>query len=137
MTLRGSCHCNNITLAWRNIDFSLVPRRCGCDYCCARSAEYVSKSGTAVEVVIRNPRLHATATHGSGQALFHECANCGTLVFVSATIDGELYCAINASCLDDRPKFPAAIAVDFSEQEPQSKLQRWRENWCRPLSIRG
>ena len=135
MTLQGSCRCNNISLAWKNLDFSLVPRQCGCDYCSAKLASYVSKSGPAVAVLIRQPALHRVSKHGSGQAQFHECGHCGEVVLVTASIEGELYCALNVNCLQDRERFPAAIQVNFSEQSPAVKRARWRENWCTPVHL--
>ena len=133
MSLRGACRCNNICLTWKNIDFSLVPRQCGCNYCSVRSAAYVSKSGSAVSVSIRNRALYRVSNHGSGQAGFHECAHCGDVVLVSAEIDDELYCAINVNCLQDRHRFPAPVQINFSNQSPELKLARWRDNWCYPL----
>ncbi len=135
MTLRGSCGCNNITFSWHNVDLSLVPRQCGCDYCAAKGAAYISKSGTRVKATIRNQALHAVKHHGSGQAAFHECSHCGDVVFATAEIDGDLYGALNAQCLDKRERFPEAIQVNFSDQSPQDKLDRWRQNWCYPVLI--
>jgi len=110
-----------------------VPRKCGCDYCCARGAEYVSKSGTLVEVVVRKRSLHRVSEHGSGQAGFHECAHCGEVVLVTVTIAGECFGALNANCLADRGRFPHAVAVNFSDQTPEQKLARWQQNWCCPV----
>ena len=67
MTLQGSCRCNNISLAWKNLDFSLVPRQCGCDYCSAKLASYVSKSGTAVAVLIRSLPCIGSASTAAGR----------------------------------------------------------------------
>jgi hypothetical protein len=135
MSMRGSCSCNNISVLWKNIDFSLVPRGCACDYCSVKGAAYVSKSGTAVEIEIRKSHLHIVKEQGSRQAGFHECANCGDVVFVTVTVEGSLYCALNANCLENRERFPGAVSVNFSDQEPIEKLERWRLNWCHPVLI--
>lgn len=135
MTIRGSCSCNNISLFWRNFDLSLVPRKCGCDYCSARGAAYVSKSGTAVEAIIRKAHMYTVIRHGSRQAEFHECTFCHDVVMVTAAIQGNLYGALNVNCLQSRERFVEPVMVDFSAQAPHEKLERWKKNWCQPVRI--
>jgi hypothetical protein len=136
MGMHGSCSCNNIEIAWQVIDHSLVPRACQCDYCLQKSAAYVCKSGTTFEVTIRSSTLHRALQHGSNSAVFHECANCGQFVFVTAEIQGELYGALNANLLNNKLGFSAAVNVNFSEQSAAQKQQRWRQNWCHPVLIK-
>jgi hypothetical protein len=137
VTIRGSCGCNNISVSWKNFDFSLVPRQCGCDYCCIRGAAYVSKSGTVFGATIVKPHLHNVVEHGSRQAQFHECTFCRDIVMVTAVIQGTHYGALNVNCLQRRERFVAPVMVEFSGQEPQEKLERWRRNWCAPVVIRN
>lgn len=134
--MRGGCRCGNISLSWQNVDYSLVPRACGCEYCAARSAAYVSKSGTRVDVVVRKPALLHLRRHGSEQATFNECGHCGDVVFVSAEIEDTDYCAINVHCLEQRNRFPDAIDVNFSDQSPEDKRNRWAQNWCCPVIVK-
>jgi hypothetical protein len=135
MSMHGSCKCRNIEVHWHTVDYSLVPRQCQCDYCGQKDAAYVSKSGTRVDIHIHSERLHNTVMQGSNSALFHECGNCGQLVFVTAEIDGELFGALNANCMDNKLGFSAPIGVDFSNQSAGEKLIRWRDNWCHPVFI--
>jgi hypothetical protein len=134
--MRGSCRCNNIEVCWHTVDYSLIPRACQCDYCLPKNAAYVSKSGTRVGIVIHNERQHEVRRHGSGTASFHECSACAELVFVTADIDGDLYCALNAKCLSNPAGFSASVEFDYDEQTVAQKTDRWRRNWCRPVSIR-
>ncbi len=135
MRILGSCRCNNISVAWKNVDFSLVPRECLCDYCSAKGAAYVSKSGTVVEVSIRKEKMHTVQKHGSQQAKFHECTYCGDVVFVAATVEGDQYCAVNVNCLESRERFPDATSVNFSSQSPAEKFERWKRNWCQLVLV--
>ena len=135
--MRGSCRCKNISVAWQNIDFSLVPRACLCDYCAARGAAYVSKSGTGVEVLIRNAEFYRESAHGSRQATFHECSYCGDVVIATALIEDSLYAALNVACLDSWQRFPRPVYVNFSHHTPEQKRQRWLQNWCYPVHITG
>lgn len=137
MTLRGGCHCNNIQITWHVIDFSLVPRACQCDYCRARGARYVSKSGSRFEVSIRDSKLHRTIQHGSNSARFHECTNCDQLVFVTALIEGEMYGVLNAHQLINKAGFGTPVEADYSDQSATQKMHRWRQNWCHPVVIKS
>lgn len=135
VTMRGSCKCGNIQVVWRTVDYSVVPRKCLCPYCKSKDAAYVSKSGSLVQVSIHNPDLHNIARHGSGTAEFHECGYCHALVLVTAAIEGDVYGALNANCLENKQGFSPAVDTDFSNQGAAEKLQRWRQNWCHPVQI--
>ena len=135
MTIRGSCSCNNFQLTWHVTDLSLVPRVCQCDYCAAKQAAYVSKSGSRFEVLIHDEDLHATVQHGSDQAIFHECSNCDEVLCVTALVGGELYGVLNANHLVNRLGFATPVKMDFAGKSAQEKRDRWRQNWCHPVRI--
>lgn len=73
--------------------------------------------------------------HGSKGARFHECANCGDVILATAEIDGIIYGALNARCMNNDAGFPAAVKTDFSGDTAAQKRDRWRQNWCYPVSI--
>jgi hypothetical protein len=135
MSMRGNCKCNNIEVVWHTVDYSIVPRACQCEYCLAKGAAYVCKSGTAVEVRVHKERLHRIIMHGSRNARFHECTNCGDVVFVTADIDGEVYGVLNALCMKNVLGFAAAVKMDFAGQTAEQKRDRWRQHWCHPVTI--
>lgn len=137
MSMFGSCKCNNIEVRWRTLDFSVVPRACQCDYCMTRGAAYVSKSGTSVEVHIRNESLHKIVKHGSNSAEFHECAGCGEVVLVTAIIADEMYGALNANRMTNKHGFSEPVQTHFSNQSAEQKRERWHQNWCHPVLITG
>lgn len=135
MSIRGRCSCGNIEVHWHSIDLSVIPRKCQCQYCLSKNAAYVSKSGTRVTIKIHNEKMHYIHKQGSRSAEFHECANCEDLVFVTAQIDGEIFCAINAKCLNNPQGFSAGKEMDLSDQSAAEKLDRWRQNWCRLVLV--
>jgi hypothetical protein len=135
MSITGGCDCNNIEINWNTVDYSLVPRACQCDYCSSKSAAYVTKPGTGFDVSIRRKKLHKKVQHGSKNAIFHECANCDQVIFVTSEIDGELYGALNANHLINKLSFSAPVKLNFSSQTAEQKRERWRKNWCRPILI--
>ncbi|MFK7974537.1 MAG: hypothetical protein AB8C02_00285 [Halioglobus sp.] len=139
MALKGSCRCRNIELEWQTVDLSLVPRACQCPFCKDHNASYVSKSGTPVKVSVRKPNLHRNTRHGSEQATFHSCDNCGDLVLVTVvvTVDGTAvtYGALNANVVHNPKGFSPARLADYSLDTPATKAQRWQDNWCYPITF--
>jgi hypothetical protein len=137
MSIRGRCTCGNIAVHWHTVDYSVIPRLCQCQYCTGKHAAYVSKSGTKVDILIHKKGMHRIHRQGSKTAEFHECANCDDLVFVTARIDEELYCALNSNCLRNPRGFSPGVKTEFSDQTAATKLDRWRQNWCHPVRIAG
>lgn len=135
MSIRGHCRCRNIEVHWQLVDYSLVPRRCQCEYCLARDAAYVSKAGSRVDITIHKPALHEIHQQGSMSASFHECGHCHDLVLVTAEIDGELFGALNANCLHNPRGFGESVAMTLYDQSAEQKIARWRQNWCHPVFI--
>jgi len=135
MSMRGNCRCKNINVEWQTVDFSVVPRLCQCEYCKAKGAAYVSKSGTSFKLRVHNESFHFIVKHGSESAKFHECKKCGDVVCVTAEIDGEIYGALNSLCMDNRLGFASGVEFDFTGQSASEKIERWRQNWCHPVLI--
>ena len=135
MNITGGCDCDNIKITWHVVEHRLAPRACQCDYCASKSAAYVTQPGTRFDVLIRSGILHKEVQHGSNNAVFHECANCGQVIFVTAEIDGELYGALNANHLNNKESFSRCVELDFSSQTALQKTERWRKNWCQPVLI--
>ena len=137
MSMRGSCKCNNIDVSWHTVDYSVVPRKCQCQYCMEKDASYVSKSRSRVVIHIHNAKLHKSVQHGTNSAIFHECGHCGELVFVTADIGGDIFAALNANCLENRRGFSDPVVTNFSNQSAEERIERWRRNWCHPVIIEG
>lgn len=134
--INGYCDCKNIEVKWAIDDCKLIPRACQCEYCVSKSAAYVSRPGTAVEIFIRNPDLHKEVKHGSNSAIFHECENCNQIIFVTAEMDGECYGALNARQLTNKMDFLAEVKSNIAQQSAIQKKERWRRNWCCPVVIK-
>jgi|GEM_PF-5774064 len=73
--------------------------------------------------------------HGSRSARFHECGSCGQVVFVTADIGGEVYGALNALCMKNKLGFPPALSTNYFSATAGQKRDRWRQNWCHPVTI--
>lgn len=135
--MRGGCRCHNFEVVWHTVDYSVVPRACQCEYCLGKGAAYVSKSGTAVKVVVHKAQLHRIVTHGSGSARFHECSSCGDVVLVTAQLGKDYFGALNALCMNNTLGFPPAMHTNYANDTTEVKRERWRQNWCHPVVITG
>ncbi|GAB5451475.1 MAG: hypothetical protein Hals2KO_18030 [Halioglobus sp.] len=135
MTLSGACACNNLSVIWRTVDVSLVPRACQCDYCRGKQVAWVSKQGSAVKLTALKKALHRVVEQGGAGAQFHECLNCAAVVCVTAEIEGETYGAVNVRCLQRAGQFPQPVETDTSGLGAEEKRARWRANWCCPVQI--
>ena len=136
MSLRGRCACGNLQLHWQTVDYSIVPRACQCAYCLKRGARWVSKSGTRFAVSARDPNACHVARQGSGIAEFHECLSCGSVVAVTALIDGNTYGALNSACLHNPRGFVSSVSTNPSALSPDEKRARWQDNWCCPAEVK-
>ena len=135
MNITGGCDCDNIKITWHLTERALTPRACQCDYCASKSAAYVTQSDTKFDVVIRSEQSHKPVQHGSKNAVFHECAHCEQIIFVTAEINGKLYGALNVNHLNNPRGFSRRVEVDFSAQTAVQKRERWRQSWCQVTLI--
>lgn len=135
MAILGCCKCKNIEVRWYLTDYRVIPRKCQCQYCISKNATYVSETGTRVEVLIHTENLHQVHKQGTRSAEFHLCGGCDELVFVTALIDGELYCALNSNSINNPLGFRSSIKMQFFDQSATEKKDRWHQNWCHPVLI--
>jgi hypothetical protein len=79
-----------------------------------------------------NAALHRPASkhcyrrvqQGSKTATFHECRNCDTVIFVTALIDGVMFGALNANCLNNKLGFSAPVRIHFGAESSAHKIER-------------
>ncbi len=133
--MRGQCQCGNLRIHWQNIDLSLVPRVCQCEFCRARALAWVSKSGTRVTLAIANPGLHRILHQGTATVDFHCCTFCDTLVMATCTSDGTTYGALNANCMANPQGFGEPVPVTLDRDPLPQRMERRRRNWCAPVII--
>lgn len=133
-----ACPCERITLTWYRLakqltTQALTARKCGCNYCQAHKAEYISLANSIVKADLHIPTGHNISQHGYRTADFHECIDCG-LVMVVSNIEGQDRCVLNANVLNiDNYKLDNNIS-DFSKESKQQRLQRRKNNWCKFIS---
>ncbi len=135
MIIQGACSCGS-TKFEASLPAELAsysPRACDCDFCISREALYLSDPKGRLEVSFSDsPDIQR---HGSGQAEFLHCPNCGDLVCVTCSIDGNLYGTLNSSISPAFVGLGEAIPVSPKTFSAEEKLERWRDVWF-PAEIR-
>jgi hypothetical protein len=135
-TLRGSCHCGQLQLAFDSARApeELPVRTCGCTFCQRHAGRYTSDHDGRVVFTEADPRLTSRYRFGLMSADFLICARCG--VFVGAV--SEDLAVINTLALDDRHRYTQpARAMDFDGESLEERLARRRVSWTPATVTRG
>lgn len=130
-TLRGGCHCGNITVAFETTIRveDLSPRACDCSFCRKHGAAYVSDPGGGLAIRVADPAQLGDYRQGSQSARFLICRTCGVLVAVLFEAEDGLYGAVNATCLENEVALATPHAVSPQKLGADDKTQRWKKIW--------
>jgi hypothetical protein len=142
-TLRGSCHCGQLQLAFDSARApeELPVRTCQCTFCQRHAGRYTSDHDGRVVFTEADPQLTSRYRFGLESADFLICARCG--VFVGAVGEahagsGTWLAVINTLALDDRHRFvQPARAMDFDAESLEERLARRRLSWTPATVVRG
>lgn len=136
-TMRGGCHCGQITLEFSTIKnpADIHPRSCDCSFCQKHGAAYISDPNGTLSIT----RSHADALQeyrqGSSVAQFLMCRECGVLVAVVFAHDARLYGAVNAGCLDGKTGLADALSASPQLLSPEEKVSRWLTLWVPNVAL--
>ena len=136
--LNGGCHCGNILI---EIEFTGVltaynPRVCDCDFCRKHGDSYVSDPQGALLIHIKDERHLRKYRQGSGIADCLLCGNCGVLVAITFQNDQQLYATVNSKAIDSGAHFGERKSVSPRKLSDGEKIERWKDNWFRNVSIK-
>jgi hypothetical protein len=132
MLINGKCHCGNITfrLAWEPDPTQIQARACGCSFCAKHGGVWTSNPRGALRILIKDPALVSKYAFGTGNATFHTCARCGIVPVVTSRIEGRLYAVVSVNAFEDiDPALIRREPSDFSGEDSNARLARWRRNW--------
>jgi hypothetical protein len=140
MRIEGKCHCGNISyvLDWPDDGAEIGIRTCGCTFCVKHGGNWTSHRDAALTAEIGDPSLVSAYRFGTGTAVFHVCARCGVVPFVSSAIDGQLYAVVNVNTLDGIDLSSLARSpTNFDGEGTGDRLDRRKRNWIRTVTIPG
>jgi len=139
-TIHGSCHCGNIQfdLDWPGDASRIAARGCGCSFCQKRGGTWTSNPDAHLSATIENANLVSPYRFGTGTAVFHVCAVCGVVPFVSSEIEGRLYAVVNIAAFDGNESRTFDVAgTDFDGEDETSRLARRQQNWIGKVTLQG
>ncbi len=128
--MKLSCQCKNIEVDWNTVNSAIVARKCGCQYCIEKDADYVSDADSQVSFKINNPQQHKSVQQGTNTADFHECTNCG-LVLVTCEIEGVVYAVLNAKVLALKNYSLNQTLNDLTNESIDLRLARRQKTWIK------
>ncbi len=127
--ISGQCQCGQtrlqITLTGELNTYQ--PRKCDCDFCCARSIEYLSDPEGTVTIIFG--QSYVVYQHGSNQAEFLACSSCDAVVAVVVIEADRVIGAVNATLFDAYKSLGDKIVVSPKLLSAGDKRSRWSDIW--------
>ena len=130
-TVRGKCHCGNITfeLAWAD-DSDISPRACDCTFCTKHAGVWTSHPDAKLRVSIEAPDEVSQYEFGTKTARFHICRRCGVVPVVSCELEGRTYAVVNVNAFVDVDASTLRRApASFEGEDLATRLARRTRNW--------
>jgi hypothetical protein len=136
--IKGSCHCENISVdvVLSRQPESISPRACDCDFCFKHGAAYVSDPAGSMAIRVRDPGLLGRYRQGSGTAECLFCKGCGVLVGVLYEEGEKRFAALNTPILSEAARFGGKVAVSPKKLGVGEKIERWKELWFSKVTLR-
>jgi hypothetical protein len=131
-TLRGSCHCGNLTVSFETtLDPAATrPRACQCSFCLRHGTRAVSDPTGKVAVTVQDGSQLMRYRFGLKTADFLICGRCGVHMAAVMTGPEGTYATLNSNVLDDRARFPtAAEPFDYAGEDEAGRRARRRARW--------
>ncbi len=138
-TLRGGCHCGNISVEFETLVApGMLPlRACGCSFCRRHGARTTSDPAGHLRVSVRDPDLLLRYRFALGITDFLICKGCGT--YVAATMDAAArrIGVVNVNVLDEREPFlRQAEPVYYVREDVEQRMARRLLAWM-PVDVRA
>lgn len=132
----GGCHCGNIRVqvALSREPHDYQPRACDCGFCQAHGAAYLSDAAGSLAIEWRE--APGRYRHGSRNAEFLFCRQCGVLVAVTYEADGRTFAALNVRALGTDAGFAAEAPASPQQLAPEQRIERWKKLWFADVVLR-
>lgn len=138
MLIKGKCHCDNIALEleWDSDPAEIPARACSCSFCAKHGGVWTSDPSCRLTVTIRDSGFVSEYAFGTQTALFHVCARCGIVPFVTSEIANHRYAVVNVNALEnvDRARL-RPVSAHFESENLASRLARRQRNWISEVHI--
>ena len=134
-SLRGACHCGNITVVLETSVNALSLRACQCSFCRKHGARNASDTNGELRVTVSDEGALVRYRFGLGVTDFLMCRTCG--VYVAATMPSGpgILGTVNVNVLDDQGALPeAAEPMVYDGEGIPDRLARRARAWM-PVTL--
>jgi len=131
-TLRGGCHCRNITIEFETIRPAgdLALRCCQCAFCTKQGARYASDPKGHLTITVRDTALLVRYRFALAVTDFLICKGCGIYVAATMATGTEVRGVINVNVLDDQGSLPGtAEPMVFDGESVEERTARRVRGW--------
>ncbi len=138
-TLRGGCHCGNITVAFETAlnPHALPLRACQCSFCVRHGGVTTSDPAGLLVVEVRQPGQLQRYRFALGITDFLNCRSCGVYVAAVMGSEGRSLGVLNVNVLDDREPFArAAQPMQYGAEKVEDREARRATAWM-PVVVRS
>jgi len=137
-TIQGKCHCGNIgyDLQWPDAGKTLSVRACSCSFCKKHAGVYTSHPDARLTAHIADATLVNKYVFGTESAEFYVCTRCGTVPFVTSTIEGVEFAVVNVNTFENVEASELdSSTTDFDGESVEARLERRKRNWIPRVSV--
>ena len=138
-TLRGACHCGNISVELETaLDPAALPlRACQCSFCRKHGARTTSDPRGCLRVSVREADRLLRYRFALGITDFLVCGACGVYVTAMMTAASGVLGTLNANVLDEREAFlRQAEPVTYFRESVEQRMSRRLLAWM-PVEVRS
>ena len=132
MTLTGSCHCGDVSLAFETgkEPGEFTVRTCQCSFCRKHGARAVADPEGQLTVSLTREDAARRYQFDAKTADFVVCRTCGAYVCAILEADGAAYSTININVLDGRAEFPDdELPVTYDTEAVGQRIERRIATW--------
>jgi hypothetical protein len=130
-TLRGRCHCGNITFDLIcSGDGDIPARACDCTFCTKHAGVWTSQPDAKLHVRIQAPDDVSYYEFGTRTARFHVCRRCGVVPVATCELEGRTYAVVNVNAFVDVGTATLRRSpTSFDGEDLATRLARRTRNW--------
>ena len=135
MTIKGSCHCGNLSFE-PSTDTpveEVVARACDCSFCRIHGARNWSDPQGSAIVRVRDPAHLQKYVFALRTADFYVCRICGAYVGALLTEDSQSWSTLNLRLSDIDV---AEAAASWGGEQSDQRITRRKQNWT-PTTVVG
>ena len=131
-TIKGSCHCGNLTatMTTEKEPRDMWLRACQCDFCRSHNMRSLADCDGKLAIRVQDESGLNVYHFGMNMVDFLICKNCGNYIGAVQQVDGRLYGIMNANLTENRGRqFGDPEIAHFEEETGEERSERRKNVW--------